>query len=397
MAWNNQGGPWGSGQSPWGGGGRGGGSGGGNQPPDFEEMIRRGQDRMKSIMPGGFGSGRAIILIAVVAIALWLVSGFYVVNPGQVGVNIIFGRFVSQTTPGLRWNWPAPIGASETPDVSTRYSVTVGYRTEVPGGPKRAIPEESLMLTGNENIVDLQATVFWRIKDVEQFLFGLADPTASVKNAVEAAIREIIGRTSFQYAITDGKSAVESDARELAQQMLDSYRLPGAQSGAISIEQLSVEQVAPPAEVMESFLDVQKARADREAAINGSQAYFNQVTQEAQGQASQIVRQAEAYREEKVSIAQGDAQRFISIYDEYRQSPDITQRRLYLETMGGILGNMNKVLIDPSSAGGSGAVPYLPLDQLLKNRAPSNEPANGQTDSPQTSPQTTVNPSGAAQ
>jgi len=364
MAWNNQGGPWGGGQSPW---GRGGG-GGGNQPPDFEEMIKRGQDRMKSILPGGFGSGRAITLIVAAAVVLWLISGFYVVNPGQVGVNIVFGRFVSQTTPGLRWNWPMPIGSSETPDVSTRYSVTVGFKQDAPGAPKRAISEESLMLTGNENIVDLQATAFWRIKDVEQFLFGLDDPAASVKNAVESAIREVIGRTSFQYAITDGKSAVEADARVLAQQMLDAYKLPGAKSGAISIEQLSVEQVQPPAEVMESFLDVQKARADRESAINGSQAYFNQVTQEAQGQASQLIRQAEAYKAEKVSLAEGDAQRFLSIYEQYRQAPDITERRLYLETMGGILANMNKILIDPATSGG--AVPYLPLDQLLKKQAP---------------------------
>jgi membrane protease subunit HflK len=384
MAWNNQGGPWGNGQSPWGRGG------GGNQPPDFEEMIRRGQDRMKSIIPGGFGSGRAIILIAIVAIALWLVSGFYVVNAGQVGVNIVFGRFVSQTTPGLRWNWPAPIGSSETPDVSTRYSVTVGYRTDVAGGPKRAIPEESQMLTGNENMVDLQATVFWRIKDVEQYLFGLDNPNASVKNAVEAAIREIIGRSSFEYAITQGKSAVESEARELAQQMLDSYKLPGALSGAISIEQLSVEQLQPPTEVIESFRDVQKARADREAAINGAQAYFNQVTQEAQGQAAQLVRQAEAYKQEKVSIAQGDAQRFISIYDEYRLSPDITQRRLYLETMGGILANMNKILIDPSAGGG--AVPYLPLDQLLKHRPQAADSVDGGTPN-----QSTGSQQGAAQ
>ena len=377
MAWNNQGGPWGNGQSPW---GRGGGSGGGgNQPPDFEEMIRRGQDRMKNILPGGFGSGRAIILIAAVAVVLWLLSGFYVVNPGQVGVNIIFGRYVGQTTPGLRWNWPAPIGSSETPDVSTRYSVTVGFRQDSPGAAKRAVPEESLMLTGNENIVDLQATTFWRIKDVEQFMFGLDDPAASVKNAVESAIREVIGRTSFQYAITDGKSAVESDARVLAQQMLDSYKLPGAVSGAISIEQLSVEQVQPPAEVMESFLDVQKARADREAAINGSQAYFNQITQEAQGQAAQLVLQGEAYKAEKVSIAKGDAQRFVSIYEQYRQSPNITERRLYLETMGGILAKMNKILIDPASSGTGGAVPYLPLDQLLKNRRAQPDASGNQT------------------
>lgn len=379
MAWNNQGGPWGNGQSPWGGRGSG---GGGNQPPDFEEMIKRGQDRMKSLLPGGFGSGRAILLIVAAAIALWLMTGFYVVNPGQVGVNMLFGRFVSQSAPGLSWNWPVPIGDRFTPDVATRYRVEVGFRQETASSASREVPEESLMLTGNENIIDVRAAVFWRIKDVEQFLFGLADQEASVKNAVEAALREIIGRSSFEYAITEGRGQIEAQAQELAQQMLDTYRMPNATSGAISIEQLSLQQVDAPSEVIDAFRDVQKARADREAAINDAQAYFNQVTEEAIGQASQIVRQAEAYKAEKVAIAQGDAQRFLSVYEQYRQSPDITKRRLYLETMGGILGGMNKVLIDETGTGSGGAVPYLPLDQLLKSRPPVVEDPNLPSDTP---------------
>ena len=380
MAWNNQGGPWGGGQSPW---GRGGGSGG-NQPPDFEEMIKRGQDRMKSILPGGFGSGRALTLIGAAAVVLWLVTGFYVVNPGQVGVNMLFGSFVSQTTPGLRWNWPVPIGDHYTPDVATRYRVEVGFRAETASGSDRDVPEESLMLTGNENIIDVRAVVLWRINNVEQFLFGIGDPETSVKNTVEAALREIIGQSSFEFAITEGRGQIEVKARDLAQQMLDSYRLSTAgeveqsKAGAITIEQLSLQKVDAPSEVIDAFRDVQKARADREAAINDSQAYVNQVTEEAKGQATQIVKQAEAYKAEKVAIAQGDAQRFISVYDEYKQAPDITERRLYLETMAGILAGMNKILIDDSDAGGT--VPYLPLDQLLKTRqqapdATSIEPA----------------------
>lgn len=360
MAWNNQGGPWGGGQSPWGRGG------GGNQPPDFEEMIKRGQDRMKSILPGGFGSGRALTLIGVAAVVLWLVTGFYVVNPGQVGVNMLFGSFVSQTTPGLRWNWPVPIGDHFTPDVATRNRVEVGFRAETSGGSDRDVPEESLMLTGNENIIDVRAVVLWRINNVEQYLFGLGDPEDSVKNAAEAALREIIGQSSFEFAITEGRGQIELKARDLAQEMIDSYRMSGAAGGAITIEQLSLQKVDAPGEVIDAFRDVQKAKADAEAAINDAQAYVNQVTEEAKGQSYQIVQQAEAYKAEKVAIAQGDAQRFVSVYNEYKQQPDITERRLYLETMGGILGGMNKVLIDQSGAGG--AVPYLPLDQLLKAR-----------------------------
>lgn len=362
MAWNNQGGPWGGGQSPW---GRGGG-GGGNQPPDFEEMIKRGQDRMKSILPGGFGSGRAITLIVAAAVVLWLITGFYVVNPGQVGVNILFGQFVSQTPPGLRWNWPVPIGDHYTPDVATRNRIEVGFRAETASGSDRDVPEESLMLTGNENIIDVRAVVLWRINNVEQYLFGIGDPETSVKNTVEAALREIIGQSTFEYAITEGRGSIELKARDLAQQMLDSYRMGEGSGGAITIEQLSLQKVDAPSEVIDAFRDVQKARADKEAAINDAQAYFNQVTEEAIGQSTQIVKQAEAYKAEKVAVAQGDAQRFISIYNQYKQAPEITERRLYLETMSNILAGMNKVLIDDSSKGG--AVPYLPLDQLLKQR-----------------------------
>jgi membrane protease subunit HflK len=366
MAWNNQGGPWGGGQSPW---GRGGG-GGGNQPPDFEEMIKRGQDRMKSILPGGFGSGRAIALIVAAAVVLWLLTGFYVVNPGQVGVNMLFGRFVSQTPPGLRWNWPMPIGDRFTPDVAARNKVEVGFRKDT--GTDREVPEESLMLTGNENIIDVRAVVLWHIDNVEQYLFGMSDPETSVKNAAEAALREIIGQSQFDYAMTQGRSQIEAKARDLTQEMLNSYRMPGASAGAISVDELSLQLIDAPSEVIDAFRDVQKARADREAAINDAQAYVNQVTEDAKGQATQIVKQAEAYKAEKVAIAEGDAQRFVSVYNEYKQAPDITERRLYLEAMGGILGGMNKVLIDQAGAGG--AVPYLPLDQLLKTRQKSADP-----------------------
>ncbi len=378
MAWNNQGGsggPWGGGggNSPW---NRPGGSGGGNRPPDFEEMLRRGQDRMKSILPGGFGSGRALAFIGVAALALWLATGFYVVDPSQVGVNLVFGAYRGQTGSGLHWNWPSPIGEVETPDVSTRYRTEIGFRSS--GGAE--VQEESLMLTKDENIIDIKAVVLWRVRveQVQQYLFEIKDPEESVKNAVEAAIREIIGQNDFQPLTTTLRGEVESKATELAQKMLDSYH------AGIAIEQISTQDVGPPQDVLEAFRDVQRASNDANSAINEALAYQNKVVQAAEGQAVQMVREAEAYKAQKVAIAQGDAQRFLSVYEQYRLNPELTERRLYLDSMSSIFGNMNKILLDPSVSG-TGAVPYLPLDQMLKKAQqpePLPAPGDGQTAAP---------------
>ncbi|TXH35230.1 MAG: FtsH protease activity modulator HflK [Rhodospirillaceae bacterium] len=380
MAWNNQGGPWGGGGS---GGGSGGGGGqspwgrgpsnGGRQSPDFDELLRRGQDRMRNIFPGGIGAPRSLAIIVLAAIVLWLLSGLYRVNPGEVGVNMVFGRYVSQTQPGLNWNWPAPVGSVATPDVATRNRVEIGFRASPGTGGDIDVAEESLMLTGDENIVDIQAVVLWRIDDVEKYLFDIRDPesslndsgasvkNATVKNAVEAAVREIIGQSTFEYAITEGRSQIEAKAEELAQGILDSY------NSGIHIEQLSMQKSDAPQEVVDAFRDVQKAKADKVSLVNEAQAYFNQITQDAEGQATQIIRQSEGYKQEKVAGAQGDTQRFLSIYQQYQANPNVTERRMYLEALERIMANMNKVLV--SDDGKSGTVPYLPLDQLLKSRA----------------------------
>ena len=393
MAWNNQGGsggPWGGGGSSGGGGGnspwnRGGGSGGGNRPPDFEEMLKRGQDRMRSMLPGGFGSGRAMAFIATAAVALWLATGFYVVDPSQVGVNMVFGAYRGQTGSGLHWNWPAPIGDVATPDVSTRTKTEIGFR----GSSSSEVPEESLMLTKDLNIIDIKAIVLWRIKpeQVQKYLFEIKDPEDSVKNTVESAIREIIGQSEFQPLTTTLRGEVESKATELAQNMLDSYH------AGVVIEQISMQDVGPPQEVKEAFIDVQRASNDKASATNEAQAYKNKIVQSAEGQAVQFVREAEAYKAQKIAIAQGDAQRFLSVYAQYKLNPELTERRLYLESMGGIFGNMNKIILDPS-ASGSGAVPYLPLDQLLKKTQPQ---APQPTNPPMSGDGQTVEPSGASQ
>jgi len=396
MAWNNQGGPWG------GGGGQGGGGpspwsrgpGGGGQPPDFEEMLRRGQDRMKNLLPGGMGPGKVGGILVGVAAALWLASGLYQVQPGEVGVPLIFGKYTGDTTPdGLHWNWPAPIGHVLTPNVKALNTVEIGFRggsSSVSGGS--SIEEESLMLTGDENIVQVEAVVQWHIDDVEKYLFAIRDPnnqqspdapkTDTVKNAVEAAIREIIGQNQFEYVYTVGREKVGDQAQVLAQKILDAY------NSGILIDKLALQRVDAPQEAIDAFIDVQKAKADRESAVNDAQGYFNRVKQDAEGQAIQLVRQAEAYKAEKIAVAQGDAQRFISVYDQYKANPDVTARRLYLETMESIMANMNKVLIDDTGTGG--AVPYLPLDQLLKQAQPQGSQA-----SPPPLSNSTVSPAGA--
>jgi membrane protease subunit HflK len=368
MAWNNQGGPWGGGKSPW---GRGSGpSGGGNRPPDFEEMLRRGQDRMKSYLPGGFGSGRGLAMLVVAIIAIWGATGLYVVNPGQVGVNMVFGEFSSQTEPGWHWNPPWPVGYVIKPDVAQRKRTEIGFNSVVGTDTDREVPEESLMLTGDENIVDVRVIVLWRIEDVGKYLFKIDQPETSVKNAAEAALREIVGQSKFQETTTEKRGQIEARAKELAQKILDTY-----ESG-VRIEELSMQKVDAPQEVRDAFLDVQRAKADRVSSVNQAQAYVNKILQDAQGQAVQIVKQAEAYKAQKVALAQGDAQRFLSVYEQFKLNPAITERRLYLDTMSEVFGTMNKVLIDPKASGAGGVVPYLPLEQLIPKGTPrpSNAP-----------------------
>jgi len=253
------------------------------------------------------------------------------------------------------------------------------------------------MLTGDENIVEVEAVVQWHIEDVQKYLFEIRDPNESqspdapkndtVKNAVEAAIREIVGQNTFEYLVTTGRFKIGETAQALAQTILDRY------TSGIRIDSLALQQAQPPQEAIEAFIDVQKAKADRESTVNQAQAYFNQVTQEAQGQATQFVKQAEAYKAEKIALAQGDAQRFLSVYAQYKKNPDITQRRLYLETVENIMQGMNKVLIDTGPGGG--AVPYLPLDQLLKQqKAPPTAP-QPENPPPSTGTSATTSSSGA--
>ncbi len=360
MPWNNQGGGWqNGGRGPWG-GQNGGSSGRQPQSPDLEELLRKGQDRFRRLMPGGTKSPRAIILALLAVLVIWMLTGFYRVAPDEQGVVLRFGEWVNTTAPGLHYHLPSPIETVDTPQVTRVQRVEVGFRT---GDGRRTnqgdLPEESLMLTGDENIVDIDLTVFWVINDAGRFLFNIEDPAGTVKIAAESAMRETIGQSNFQFAVAEGRASIEQQTRDNIQAILDSYQ------AGISVNEVKLLKVDPPGAVIDAFRDVQRARADLETQINEAETYSNDILPRARGDAVRLVLEAEAYREQVVKTAEGDAQRFLSIYGEYKNAREITARRMYLETMESVLGKMRKIIID-SQAGQSGVVPYLPLNELTR-------------------------------
>ncbi len=376
MPWSNQGGgggggPWGSppggggGPSPW---GRPPGSGGGGpQAPDIEELLRKSQDRLRKMMPGGFGSGKGVILVGVVLVGLWLASGIYRVLPDEMGVVLRFGEFVYKANPGLRYHLPAPIETVFTPKVTRVNRIEIGYRSASGDNRRgatadRELPDESLMLTGDENIIDIDFTVFWVIKDPVEYLFRIRDPESTVKKAAESAMREVIGRTELQPALTEARQQIETSTLSLLQTMLDAY-----QTG-VQVTQVQLQKADPPAPVIDAFNDVQRARSDRERLRNEAEAYRNDIIPRARGDAERLNQESQAYREQVVSLANGDASRFTAIYQAYSQAKEVVSRRMYLETMEQVLRGVNKVIVD-TPAGAQGVIPYLPLPQLTHSPA----------------------------
>ena len=354
------------GGSPWGSppGGDGNGSGRrGPTPPDVDEIIRNFQEKIKKILPGGFSSGgKPIVLGLVVLLVVWALSGLYRVLPDEQGVVLRFGKFTSTTQPGLNYHIPYPIETVLTPKVTKVNRIDIGFRSERDSGFFSSgvadVPEESLMLTGDENIVNIDFSVFWVIKDAGKFLFKIQDPEGTVKAAAETAMREVIARSDIQPILTEGRSQIEIDASEIIQQILDEY-----QSG-IQITQVQTQKADPPDQVIDAFRDVQAARADMERSKNEAEAYANDVIPRARGEAEKILQAAEAYKKEVVAKAEGEASRFTAIFNEYQNAKQVTQERMYLETMEKVLADIDKVIIEKNA--GSGVVPYLPLPELKK-------------------------------
>ncbi len=387
MPWNsnNGPGPWGSGgnnqppKGPWGGGNNrpqrpGGpwGNGGPNKPGDLDEMLRQARDAMRNILPSGFG-GASIALVAIILLGIWGASGFYRVEPDEQGVVLRFGAYTGQTTPpGLNYHLPWPIESVQTPQVTRINNVNIGFRPDARSNTGRDIPEESQMLTGDENIIDISFTVFWRIRNVGEFLFNTrtgdrsSDPESMVKSVAESGIREVMGRTEIQPALGEARAQIEQQVQALTQQVLDSYH------AGIEVTQVQLQRVDPPAAVIEAFRDVQRATTDRERSRNEAEGYRNDLIPRARGEAQQVIQAAQADRDSRIARARGEAQRFTSVLQAYQSARDITMRRMYLETMEEIFRRNNAVVIDDHlqnvlpfmSLGGSGrAVPRTPLPQ----------------------------------
>lgn len=375
MPWSNQsggsggsgggggGGPWGqrggggNGGGPWGGGG----PSGGNTPPDLEEIIRRGQDRLKNFMPGGNLGGRGLLLVGLGLVLLWLATGVYTVRPNEVGLNLIFGKYVGKTGQGLNYNLPYPIGSVIKPQVTNVITTEVGFRTVESARTSRQtdIPEESLMLTGDENIVDIDVIVQWQIDPgaPEAFVFNIQDPPGTVKAVAESAMREVIGRRNIQPVLTTDRAAIETEVRQLMQDTLNTYR------AGVQIRLVQLQKVDPPQQVIDAFRDVQAARADQERLRNQAETYANQVVPESRGRAAQLLQSAEAFKDQTVAEALGQISRFNSVYEQYKNAPAVTRERLFLETMERVFGGMDKVILDQNGSG-NGVVPYLPLGEL---------------------------------
>ena len=320
-------------------------------------MLRRGQDRFRGLMPSGWGRGRWLILGIAVIVIVWLASGFYRVEPDELGVVLRFGALNRITEPGLNYHLPDPIESVLLPKVTRVNPMEIGFRLNPATGASEQVPEEALMLTGDENIVDINFTVFWVIKDATKFMFNIRNPKQVVKAAAESAMREIIGHTNIASAFAEGRGKIKVDTQKLTQQILDSY------DAGITITDLQLQKVDPPSQVIDAFRDVQSAKIDLNTLVNQAQAYRNDIVPRARGDAARIVQEAEAYRQQVVLQAQGEASRFTSVYKAYQVTKDVTTTRLYLETLQAVLKGANKVILDKGASGG-GVLPYLPLPQL---------------------------------
>ena len=355
---NDNNNPWGSGggKSPW--------SGGNSNNMDFEDSIKKAKERFGKIKIGG---PRNIIILILIALLIWLATGFYRVEPDEQGIELLFGKWNQTTTePGLHYFFPIPIGKTMTPKVENVRKINVGYRSASELGfssnsNDRNVLEESLMLTGDQNIVDVNFTVLYKIKDAGKFLFKLRNPETTVKDMSESVMREVVGQRDLEFLLTGGRQEVEQVVRVDLQDILDEY-----ESG-ILIQSIQLQSVNPPALVIDAFDEVQRARQDKEKLVNEANSYLNKIVPNARGDAAKLVQEATAYKEQVIKQAEGVAQNFIDVYNSYKDTKYVTRQRIYLETLTEVLEGPNKIILD-STGEGQGVVPYLPLNELNKNK-----------------------------
>ncbi|MCL1628073.1 FtsH protease activity modulator HflK [Roseibaca sp. V10] len=371
----NNGGPWGGGNRGSGGnrGGDGGNNGprggGGQQVPEIEEIVKKGQEQLRVLMGGrgggnggpggGMGGGfskRGVLLGLVALVVAWAFASFYTVRPEERSVELLFGQYYSTGNPGLNFA-PWPVVSAEVVQVTTERVTEVGTG--------RSVLDSGLMLTRDEAVVDIEFQVVWNIADPARFLFNLADPRETVRATSESAMRDIIARSELSPVLNRDRGAIAADLQANVQDLLDSY------DSGIAVIRVNFDKADPPEQVISAFRDVQTARQERDRLEREADAYANRVLAEARGQAAQLREEAEGYRAQVINTAQGEASRFVSVYTEYVNAPEVTRKRMYLETMEQVLGSMNLTILDnvTGGEGGTGVLPYLPLNELGRQRS----------------------------
>jgi membrane protease subunit HflK len=351
-------GPWGQGPSNGGGGGRG--QGPNMRPPDLDEVFKRARDWFKRMFPNQPPGGMMFAGIGGLLLILWLLTGIYVIQPAEQGVVLRFGAAVDRLGPGLHIRLPYPIETVLRPNVEQENQTNVGFRIEDDSRDSEVdVAVESMMLTGDENVVDIDFVVFWKVADSEKYLFEVADVEGTVKAVAESAMREAVGQAKIDSIQTEGRAEVQDKVRQGMQETLDFYK------AGVTITRVALRKVDPPSQVIDAFRDVQAARADQDKKRNEAQRYANTIVPQARGEAAKIEQDAEAYKQRAITEAQGEAQRFISILDQYKNAREVTRERMYLETMQQVLGNTNKIIIESKS----GVVQYLPLPELRRSQA----------------------------
>ena len=341
-------------------------------PPDLDEILRKLQQKISSLLgfrprtPGGSGGGNnmgnavggGVAFVLLLIVAVWLASGFYIVDEGRRGVVLRLGRHVETTMPGPRWHIPYPIETVEVVNVSQVRTVEVGYR----GNPKNKQPQEALMLTDDENIVDVQFAVQYTLKSPDDYLFKNRNPDDNVLQAAETAIREVVGKSSMDFVLSKGRSEIAANVKKLMQDILDRYET------GVNVTTVNLQSASAPEPVQPAFEDVVRAQQDRERFKNEGQAYANDVVPKARGVSARLIEEANGYRQSVISTAQGDASRFRAILAEYERAPQVTRERMYLDTVQQILSATSKVIVDQK---GGQSLLYLPLDRLIQQAAQS--------------------------
>lgn len=356
MSWNE---PGGNKKDPW--------SGRDNQPqpPDLDEVLKSLQDKLKGLFgstsPGGSdgnsGASQLMGLIALVAALLWSLTGIYLVDEGSRAVVTRFGAYVETTLPGIHWHLPVPVERVDLVNLEQQRFVEIGYRS---GGRQQSlgsVPKEALMLTQDENIIDIRLAVQYQIKDAKAYLFNVADPDLTLKQVIESAQRAVIGKNTMDFVLTEGRSNIADEIKSEIQHTLDEYET------GISVSNVNLVDAQPPDEVQNAFEDAIKAREDEQRLKNEAEAYANEVVPKARGTAARLLEESEAYKQKTIAHAEGESSRFLQLLTEYEKAPDVTRERLYLETMQDVIGQSGVTVVDVK---GSNNAIYLPVDRLQK-------------------------------